>query len=98
MEFIKYIHDYSKYSSSFEKLNGKPVLDFFDSKYTFDSLKQVDTEKYTNSSKKPTEYVFSVASKLNNQNKEYPILFKTEDDLRNDFFILQALQLIEKVK
>ncbi len=98
-----------------QNFDGKPVLDFFDASYNFDSIKSIDTKKHEKTSKKPIEYVLSVISKVNNKKEEsaekdespkkeespekieYRILYKTKDDLRRDYFVNQALELIVKV-
>ena len=76
---------------------GKNVFEFFDDNYKFKAFKSENKEKDQNTSRHPVEYVLSVISKTNNEEVEYPILYKNGDDLRKDYLIFQSLELIKKV-
>jgi hypothetical protein len=78
------------------KLND--FFDFLDTNYKFKSFKSKNNEKHLSTKSKPTEYVLTVLSKLNDQEKEYKILYKNGDDSRKDFLIFQSLELIKKVR
>jgi hypothetical protein len=96
-DFIECIRDYSKYTASMEKkLMETNVFEFFDDNYKFKSFKSEDKKKHQQTSRQPVEYILSVISKTNNE-KEYPILYKSGDDLRKDYLIFQSLELIKKV-
>lgn len=85
-------------SNSEYKLTNQFILDPLDPRYNFVSIKSISKDKHTKSKTKPIEYVFSVVSKQNTlECIEYPILLKTGDDLRKDFLLIQAIEIINKI-
>ena len=80
-----------------KKLLKTKAFEFFDSNYKFNSFKSQNNEKHKNTNRKPIEYVLSVTSKQTKNNEDYIILYKKDEDLRKDFFVIQSLELIQKV-
>lgn len=92
--FIECLEDFSKYDENAKKqLKNSNVLQIFDSRYKFYSIKSRETENHLKSKTQPVEYRFSVAS----DSIVYPVLFKRGDDLRKDFLVIQAIELIKKI-
>jgi hypothetical protein len=78
------------------KFRNSTVLQLLDSDYIFESFS--DTKPIVMKSQaKPIEFSINVRKKNSQTPLDYRILYKTKDDLRKDFYVIQSLELMNEV-